>query len=83
MIINSIAVSTIVSAEAGIVTMMADTGIPEYGILVSSSSYMVALCKKLSRSDRWNESLDCSLKMASIPLLVTFVAMVLFKVSEL
>lgn len=83
MLLNSIATSTLSSAEAGIVTMVTPTGLPEYGILVVATLIWLLAAKEiLSRSKRWNESLDSSLKMATMPLLVTFVAMVVFKISS-
>lgn len=84
MILNQIASSSMIYTEAGIVTIMPDTGIPEYGVLiVATLIWLLAAREILSHSDRWNDSLDCSLKMTSFPLLVTFFAMVIFKISEL
>ncbi|WP_292468264.1 hypothetical protein [Methanolobus sp.] len=84
MLLNALAISILSTADAGIVTMVTPTGLPEYGILVVATLIWLLSAKEiLSRSKRWNESLDSSLKMVTMPLLMTFVAMVIFKISNL
>lgn len=81
MLASTITASTLVTTEAGVVTMVTPTGLPEYGILVVATLIWILSAREiLSRSERWNDSLDCSLKMTAFPLLLTFVAMVVFKV---
>ncbi len=76
--------STISSTAAGMVTLTTPTGLPEYGVLAVVALILLLSAKEiLSASEKWNRSLDCSLNMTILPLLVSFVAIVIFKISEI
>nr|WP_094226579.1 hypothetical protein [Methanolobus psychrotolerans] len=76
--------STISSTAAGIVSMTTQPGLPEYGVLAVVALILLLSAKEiLSASEKWNKSLDCSLNMTILPLLVSFVAIVIFKISEI
>lgn len=76
--------STISSAAAGVVSMTTPIGLPEYGVLAVVALILLLSAKEiLSASEKWNKSLDCSLNMTILPLLVSFVAIVIFKISEI
>ncbi len=73
-----------ISSAAGAVSMTTPTGLPEYGVLAVVALILLLSAKEvLSASEKWNKSLDCSLNMTILPLLVSFVAIVIFKVSEI
>ncbi|SFM55207.1 hypothetical protein [Methanolobus profundi] len=75
--------STISSTAAGI-AMTTSPGLPEYGVLAVIALILLLSAKEiLSASEKWNRSLDCSLNMTIMPLLVSFVAIVIFKISEI
>jgi hypothetical protein len=56
-------------------------GLPEYGALAVLALVML-LCAKLmlSASTRWNNIIKCSLDMSIIPLLISFAAIVIYKI---
>ena len=75
--------STISSTAAGI-SMTTTTGLPEYGVLGVVALILLLSAKEiLSASEKWNKSLNCSFNMTIMPLLVSFVAIVIFKISEI
>ncbi|MBC7086184.1 MAG: hypothetical protein H5T43_07465 [Methanomethylovorans sp.] len=85
--ISSVAlVSVIASASAtGRTTSMTTAvGIPEYGGL-AALALVVILCAKLmlSASTRWNDTIKCSLDMNIIPLLISFAAIVVYKIIDI
>ena len=83
----SIASAALVSAVASVTTngaaasMTTAMGLPEYGALAVLALVML-LCAKLmlSASTRWNNIIKCSLDMSIIPLLISFAAIVIYKI---
>jgi len=72
------------STTAGAVSMTIPTGLPEYGVLAVIALILLLSAKEiLSVSDVWNKKLDCSLNMTTLPLLISFVAIVVYKISEI
>ncbi|MBN2110221.1 MAG: hypothetical protein JW705_03925 [Methanosarcinaceae archaeon] len=64
--------------------MTASSGLQEYDILVVIALILLLSIKEImSASDRWNKSLECFFYIAIIPLLVSFVAIIIFKISEM
>lgn len=75
-------VTTISSTAAG--TMTTQMGLPEYGVLAVIALITLLSAKEiLSASEKWSKSLNASLNLAIMPLLVAFVAIVAFKVTEI
>lgn len=75
-------ISSVVTADA--VSMTASSGLQEYDILVVIALILLLSIKEImSASDRWNKSLECFFYIAIIPLLVSFVAIIIFKISEM
>nr|WP_091707612.1 hypothetical protein [Methanolobus vulcani] len=73
-----------ISSAASAVSMTTPVGLPEYGVLAVVALILLLSAKEiLSASEKWNNSLDCSLNMTILPLLVSFVAIVIFKISEI
>ncbi len=76
--------STISSSAAGAVSMTTPIGLPEYGVLAVIALILLLSAKEImSVSENWNKRLDSSLNMTTLPLLVSFAAIVIFKISEI
>ncbi|MCC7575856.1 MAG: hypothetical protein KK926_03340 [Methanomethylovorans sp.] len=83
----SIGSAALVSAVASATTKGAPTSmttamyLPEYGVLAVFAVVML-LCAKLmlSASTKWNNTIKCSLDMSIIPLLISFTAIVVYKI---
>ena len=72
------------TASIGVLSITAPVGIPEYGFLVIVVLILLLSVKEtLSASKKWSKALECTLNMTIIPLVVTFVAIILFKLSEM
>lgn len=85
--LTSLASTALVSALASVSTKGAITSmttameLPEYGVF-AVFAVVILLCAKLmlSASSRWNNTIKCSLDMSIIPLLISFAAIVVFKI---
>jgi len=79
----SIASAALVSAMASVSTKGATTamGLPEYGFF-AVFALVILLCAKLmlAASTKWNNAIKCSLDMSIIPLLISFAAIVVYKI---
>ena len=76
--------STTSSAAAGIMSMTTPVGLPEYGVLAIIALIILLSAKEiLSASRRWSRTLDCSLNTPIISLFMAFVAIVVFKITEI
>ncbi|WP_370575753.1 hypothetical protein [Methanomethylovorans sp.] len=77
--------STIISTTTtSTMSSVSSVGIPEYGMLTVTALILLLSAREiLLASAKWSESLDCSLKMTIIPLVVVFVAIVVFRLSEI
>ena len=72
------------STAATAVSMTTPIGLPEYGVLAVIALILLLSAKEiLSVSQRWNKKLDCSLNMTTLPLLISFAAIVIYKISEI
>ncbi|MDW7733670.1 MAG: hypothetical protein SCH66_14730 [Methanolobus sp.] len=59
-------------------------GLPDYGVLVVITLILLLSAKEvLSASAKWSKELDCSLNMSIVPLIIVFVAIILFKLSKI
>ncbi|MGB3908795.1 MAG: hypothetical protein WBL02_10260 [Methanomethylovorans sp.] len=69
------------TASGTVSSMTTATGLPEYGGLAALALVML-LCAKLmlAASTRWNNIIRCSLDMSIIPLLISFAAIVVYKI---
>lgn len=66
------------------VTMLSTVGVAEVGVAaVISLIILLSASKILSASKLWNERLSTSFNLAIWPLVVTFVAIVFFRVTEI
>lgn len=85
--VGGILISTIVLATAintvPTITAVTFVGISEYWMFpVIALIILLSMKEVLLGSTMWTESLDSSLKMSIAPLIVSFVATVIFKISE-
>ncbi|WP_370572756.1 hypothetical protein [Methanomethylovorans sp.] len=85
--LTSIASAALVSAVASVTTtdgttsMTTAMGLPEYGVLAVIALVTLLSAKlMLSASTRWNSTIKCSLDMNIIPLLISFAAIVIYKI---
>ena len=76
--------SAVSSASASAISMVTSTGLPEYGVLAVIALIILLSAKEiLSASESWNKRINCSLNVSIIPLLISFFAIVVFKVAEI
>jgi hypothetical protein len=84
---SSILSSSAVSSSAissTTISMITTPGIPQYGAaMVSVLIVLLSLKEILSSSQKWNKYLNSSFNLGIVPLLVCFVAIVVFKVIEI
>lgn len=81
-IISSSAISSSAISSSAI-SMVTSPGLPQYGAaVVVGLIALLSLKEVLSASEHWNRSLDSSFTLTILPLLLSFVATVAFKVSE-
>lgn len=84
--LTSIASAALVSAVASATTSGATSvtttiGLPEYGAFAVVALVTLLSAKlMLSASTRWNSTIKCSLDMSIIPLLISFTAIIIFKI---
>lgn len=81
-ILLSIISSSAISSSA--ISMVTSPGLPQYGAaVVVGLIALLSLKEILSASERWNRSLNSSFNLATLPLLFSFAAIVVFKVAEI
>ncbi|MBC7085673.1 MAG: hypothetical protein H5T43_04835 [Methanomethylovorans sp.] len=77
------AVSSTTTA-AGAISMTTPLGLSEYGVLAVIGLIVFLSAKEiLSASSKWNNNINCLLDMAIFPLLISFAAIVIYKVAEI
>ena len=84
--ITSVISATTTSAvsAAGAISMVTGIGAPEYGVIAVIALIILLSAKEiLSASESWNKRINSSLNMAIMPLLISFFAIVVFKVAEI
>lgn len=78
----SIISSSAISSSA--VSMITSPGLPQYGAsVVVGLIALLSLKEVLSASEYWNKSLDISFNQTILPLLFSFVAIVVFRVVDI
>jgi membrane-bound ClpP family serine protease len=83
-VVSTSAVSSAASSSAGAITMMTDIGLPEYGVIAVIGLIVLLSGKEiLSASDRWSTAAGNALDCSIYPLLLSFIAIVVFKVTEI
>lgn len=86
MLLSSISASIISSsaASSSAISMITTPGLPQYGATITVGLIALLSIKEvLSASDKWNEYLNNSFNIAVIPLLLSFAAIVVFKIGEI
>lgn len=82
-IISSSAVSSS-SISSSTISMVTNTGLPQYGFLVVTALIILLSLKEvLSSSERWNIYLNSSFNLAIVPLSLSFVAIIIFKIVQI
>lgn len=72
------------SISSSAIPMTMSTGLPQYSALVIAGLFIIySLREVLSSSEIWNKCLDDSFKLAIIPLILCFVMVVTYKVTEI
>ncbi|WP_175413365.1 hypothetical protein [Methanosarcina mazei] len=80
-IISSSAISSSAISSSAI-SMVTSPGLPQYGAaVVVGLISLLSLKEILSASEHWNRSLDSSFNMTILPLLFSFAAIVVYKVT--
>ncbi|WP_406656871.1 hypothetical protein V7O62_13545 [Methanolobus sp. ZRKC2] len=75
---------TLSSISTGILSIITPVDFPDYGLLaVIALILLLSVREVVSVSTKWSKSLECTFNMAIIPLLVAFVAIVVFKLAEM
>ncbi len=78
----SIISSSAISSSA--ISMITSPGLPQYGAaVVVGLIALLSLKEILSASKKWNNSLNSSFNMALMPLLVCFLAILVFSVVDI
>lgn len=81
-ILLSLMSSSAISASA--ISIVTTPGLPQYGAsVVIGLISLLSLKEVLSASEKWNNSLNNSFNLAILPLLLVFVAIVLYKASQI
>jgi hypothetical protein len=81
-ILLSLISSSAISASA--ISIVTTPGLPQYGAsVVIGLISLLSLKEVLSASEKWNNSLNNSFNLAILPLLLVFVAIVLYKASQI
>lgn len=82
-IISSSAVSSSAISSSAL-SMLTAPGLPEFGfIAVIGLISLLSFKEVLSESEHWGKALDSSLKMGIVPLLISFSAIIIFKIAEI
>ncbi|WP_445474796.1 hypothetical protein ACT9XH_10565 [Methanococcoides methylutens] len=77
-------ISTTSAVPSSVVSMMTDTGAPEYSVLtVIVLIFLLSAKEILSASKYWTKSLCTSFDMGIFSLLIVFVSIVIFKITEI
>lgn len=77
-------ISTTSAVPSGVVSMMTDIEAPEYGVLIVIVLIFLLSAKEiLSASKCWTKSLGTSFDMSIFTLLIVFVDIVIFKITEI
>lgn len=81
-IVSAAVVSTVASATttAGVTSMTISLGLPKYGVFeVIALVTLLSAKLMLSASTRWDNAIKCSLDMNIIPLMISFIAIIIYK----
>lgn len=82
--IASVALASAVASattNGGITSMTTPIGLPEYGVLAVIALVTLLSAKlMLAASTRWNNTIECSLDMNIMPLVICFAAIVIYKI---
>ncbi len=82
--IASVALESAVASattNGGITSMTTHIGLPEYGVLAVIALVTLLSAKlMLAASTRWNSTIECSLDMSIMPLVICFAAIVIYKI---
>jgi hypothetical protein len=83
--VSSSVISSAVSSGAissSTISMITTPGLPHYNVaMVSALIVVLALKEMLSSSQKWNMYLNNSFNIASVPLTLTFLFILLFRIS--
>jgi len=80
-VLLSIISSSAISSSA--ISMVTSPGLPQYGAaVVVGLIILLSLKEVLSASEHWNRSLNSSFNLAIMPMLFSFVAIVICKIAE-
>lgn len=72
------------TVSMGVLSITAPVGLPEYGFLVVIVLILLLSVKEtLSASEKWSKALESTLNMTIMPLVLTFVAIIMFKLAEM
>ncbi|WP_292485231.1 hypothetical protein [Methanohalobium sp.] len=84
MFTSLVSTSTTTSAGAAVNSMMTSIGLTEYGVIgVVALILLLSMKEILSASKKWNNKINTSLNMGILPLMVSFSAIVIYKVLEI
>jgi hypothetical protein len=82
-VVSTTAVSSATTTAAGAISMTTPMGLPQYGVLAVIGLIAFLSAKEiLSACSKWNSNINCMLDMSIFPLLVSFAAIVIYKVAE-
>ncbi|OPY19886.1 MAG: hypothetical protein A4E24_01476 [Methanomethylovorans sp. PtaU1.Bin093] len=85
-VVSTIAVNAVSSTTtaAGAISMTTPLGLSQYGVLAVIGLIAFLSAKEiLSACDKWNNNINCLLDMSIFPLLISFAAIVIYKVAEI
>ena len=85
MLLSSVSSSIISSvAPSSSITLITTPGLTHYGAsMVSALIVLLSLKEILSSSQKWNKYLNNSFNVASVPLIFTFLCILVFKIMEI
>ncbi|RXA19408.1 hypothetical protein EQO05_09840 [Methanosarcina sp. MSH10X1] len=64
-------------------TISATAGLPEYwNIVIVGLLILLSLMEVLAATQKWNRDINCSFNIAIIPLIFSFIEMVIFKIIQ-
>lgn len=82
--IASVALASAVASATtsnGVTSMTTPMGLPEYGVLAIFALVTLLAAKlMLAASTKWNNTIECSLDMSIMPLVVCFAAIVVYRI---
>ncbi len=83
-VVSTTAVSSATTTAAGAISMTTPMGLSQYGVLAVIGLIAFLSAKEiLSACSKWNSNINCLLDMSIFPLLVSFAAIVIYKVAEI